>query len=111
MVAVEGSDEDPLGAVHPVTFRPGAVLPLRSGAPGGEHESSLPGVLPFIGPQEVAIAPIYLYPQIALWLPDAFGWWLVASWGGSLVARRVRCEPARPAPGRLLWVVRRGASV
>jgi tripartite ATP-independent transporter DctM subunit len=32
------------------------------------------GVIPFIGLQVVAVALIYFFPQIALWLPKAIGW-------------------------------------
>jgi TRAP-type mannitol/chloroaromatic compound transport system permease large subunit len=32
------------------------------------------GVVPFIGLQVFAIGLIYMYPQIALWLPKAIGW-------------------------------------
>jgi TRAP-type mannitol/chloroaromatic compound transport system permease large subunit len=32
------------------------------------------GVVPFIGLQVFAIWLVYMYPQIALWLPKAIGW-------------------------------------
>jgi TRAP-type mannitol/chloroaromatic compound transport system permease large subunit len=32
------------------------------------------GVLPFIGLQLCALVLLFLYPQIALWLPKAIGW-------------------------------------
>lgn len=32
------------------------------------------GVLPFIGMQIVAVALVFFFPQIALWLPKAIGW-------------------------------------
>lgn len=32
------------------------------------------GVLPFIAMQAVALALVFFYPQIALWLPKAIGW-------------------------------------
>jgi TRAP-type mannitol/chloroaromatic compound transport system permease large subunit len=32
------------------------------------------GVLPFIALQAVALALVFFYPQIALWLPKAIGW-------------------------------------
>jgi TRAP-type mannitol/chloroaromatic compound transport system permease large subunit len=32
------------------------------------------GVIPFIGLQFVALTLLFLYPQIALWLPKAIGW-------------------------------------
>jgi tripartite ATP-independent transporter DctM subunit len=32
------------------------------------------GVLPFIGLQVVAVALVFFFPQIALWLPKAIGW-------------------------------------
>ncbi|MCM2328410.1 MAG: TRAP transporter large permease subunit [Lysobacter sp.] len=32
------------------------------------------GVIPFIGLQVVAVVLIFLYPQIALWLPKTIGW-------------------------------------
>ena len=32
------------------------------------------GVLPFIAMQVVAVVLVFLYPQIALWLPKAIGW-------------------------------------
>ncbi|MGH8721724.1 MAG: TRAP transporter large permease subunit, partial [Burkholderiales bacterium] len=32
------------------------------------------GVLPFIALQVVALAVLYFYPSIALWLPKAIGW-------------------------------------
>jgi tripartite ATP-independent transporter DctM subunit len=32
------------------------------------------GVLPFIGLQFIALVLLFLYPQIALWLPKAIGW-------------------------------------
>ncbi len=32
------------------------------------------GVVPFIGLQFLALVLLFLYPQIALWLPKAIGW-------------------------------------
>ena len=32
------------------------------------------GVLPFIALQGVAVVLVFLYPQIALWLPKTIGW-------------------------------------
>jgi TRAP-type mannitol/chloroaromatic compound transport system permease large subunit len=32
------------------------------------------GVLPFIGLQIVAVALVFFFPQLALWLPKAIGW-------------------------------------
>jgi TRAP-type mannitol/chloroaromatic compound transport system permease large subunit len=32
------------------------------------------GVLPFIGLQIVALAILFLFPGLALWLPAAIGW-------------------------------------
>ncbi|MFM8796965.1 MAG: TRAP transporter large permease subunit, partial [Betaproteobacteria bacterium] len=32
------------------------------------------GVIPFIALQAVALALVFFYPQIALWLPKAIGW-------------------------------------
>ena len=32
------------------------------------------GVIPFIGLQIVGVVLVFLYPQIALWLPKAIGW-------------------------------------
>ncbi len=32
------------------------------------------GVVPFIGMQAMALALVFFYPQIALWLPKAIGW-------------------------------------
>ena len=32
------------------------------------------GVVPFIAMQAVALTLVFLYPQIALWLPKAIGW-------------------------------------
>ena len=32
------------------------------------------GVLPFIAMQALTLALVFLYPQIALWLPRAIGW-------------------------------------
>jgi TRAP-type C4-dicarboxylate transport system permease large subunit len=31
-------------------------------------------VVPFIAMQGVALVLVFLYPQIALWLPKAIGW-------------------------------------
>jgi TRAP-type mannitol/chloroaromatic compound transport system permease large subunit len=32
------------------------------------------GVLPFIGIQLVGLALLFLFPELATWLPDAIGW-------------------------------------
>jgi TRAP-type mannitol/chloroaromatic compound transport system permease large subunit len=32
------------------------------------------GVVPFIAIQLFAVFLVYLFPQLALWLPDAIGW-------------------------------------
>ena len=32
------------------------------------------GVIPFIALQVVAVALVFFYPQLALWLPQAIGW-------------------------------------
>ena len=32
------------------------------------------GVIPFIGMQIVGLVLIFMYPQLALWLPKAIGW-------------------------------------
>jgi TRAP-type mannitol/chloroaromatic compound transport system permease large subunit len=32
------------------------------------------GVIPFIGMQIVGLLLVFLYPQLALWLPKAIGW-------------------------------------
>ena len=32
------------------------------------------GVIPFIGMQVLAVVLVFLFPQIALWLPKVIGW-------------------------------------
>ena len=32
------------------------------------------GVIPFIGLQIVALVILFLFPGLALWLPEAIGW-------------------------------------
>lgn len=53
----------------------GALFFLRGVAPPEVTTRHLYlGVVPFIGLQVFAIGLIYMYPQIALWLPKAIGW-------------------------------------
>ena len=52
-----------------------ALFFLRGVAPPGIRTRDIYlGVLPFIGLQIAAVALLYAYPQIALWLPKAIGW-------------------------------------
>jgi len=52
-----------------------ALFFLRGVAPPGVRTRDMYlGVIPFIGLQIIAVALVYFFPQIALWLPRAIGW-------------------------------------
>ena len=52
-----------------------ALFYLKGVAPPGVNIKDIyRGVVPFIGLQLCALVLLFLYPQIALWLPKAIGW-------------------------------------
>ncbi len=52
-----------------------ALLYLRGVAPPGVTIADIyKGVVPFVLMQAIALVIVFLYPQIALWLPKAIGW-------------------------------------
>ncbi len=52
-----------------------ALFYLKGVAPAGIHIGDIyKGVLPFIALQGLALALVYFFPGIALWLPKAIGW-------------------------------------
>jgi len=52
-----------------------ALFYLKGVAPAGVGIRDIyKGVLPFIGLQFGALVLLFLYPQIALWLPKTIGW-------------------------------------
>ena len=52
-----------------------ALFYLKGVAPPGVNIKDIyRGVAPFIGLQLCALVLLFLYPQIALWLPKAIGW-------------------------------------
>ncbi|MEM9223826.1 MAG: TRAP transporter large permease subunit [Pseudomonadota bacterium] len=52
-----------------------ALFFLKGAAPPGVTTGMIyRGVLPFIGVQAVALAVLFIYPPLALWLPNAIGW-------------------------------------
>ena len=55
-----------------------AALPSKLGegvgAARGEHQEHSKGVVPFVVLQGITLELVFLFPQIALWLPKAIGW-------------------------------------
>ncbi len=56
-------------------FRMGYFFYLKGVAPPGVTIGDIyKGVIPFVLMQLLALVIVFLYPQLALWLPKAIGW-------------------------------------